>query len=184
MDIEQLKKEVVRTAGWMPHTPKDFEQFSALVKKKTDENISPTTLKRIFGYLHEDVKPRIITLNTLARFVGYADFDAFTLQAGKLEAQSNFVFSEHLSADTLQEGTLVCLTWLPDRKCIIRHLGKSRFEVTEAENSKLRVGDIFTCHLFIKHEPLYIEQLVSKGAAPVCFVAGKKDGICFRIVEN
>ncbi len=184
MDIEQLKKEVVHAAGRMPHTPKDFELLSTLMKEKTDENISPTTLKRFFGYLHEDVRPRNITLNTLARFVGYADFDAFTLQAGKQEVQSNIVFSKHLSADTLPEDTLICLTWLPDRKCIIRHLGEGRFEVTEAENTKLCVGDTFTSHLFIRHEPLYMEQLVRNDSAPACFVAGKKDGICFRIVEN
>ena len=44
---------------------------------QTHAKISTTTLKRIWGYLSEGVTPRRYTLDQLARFIGYDDFDAF-----------------------------------------------------------------------------------------------------------
>ncbi len=177
MMLEKLKNEVLHSAEQAPHTPMQYEELSRLIHARTGERVSPTTLKRFFGYLNESVRPRLITLNILSRFIGYADFEAFTKRGGDADAQSNIIFGEHLSADKLEEGERISLSWLPDRRCVIRHLGNARFEVTEAENTKLRTGDTFTCHLFVKNEPLYMEYLVRNGAEPGCFVAGKKDGI-------
>ena len=58
-------------------TNKDFEKLSNCLLEEGYDRISPTTLKRIWGYLSEDVTPRRHTLNQLSRFAGYADYDAF-----------------------------------------------------------------------------------------------------------
>ena len=77
MIIARLRKKVEETFGREIKTPKDFENLSQVVNDRTDNYISATTLKRMWGYLTEPVTPRKGTLDVLARYVGYKDLDAF-----------------------------------------------------------------------------------------------------------
>ena len=83
--IKQLRLAVERKVGRKMQTNKDFDCLSDSVYDQTHTKISTTTLKRIWGYLSEGVTPRRYTLDQLARFIGYADFDAFcaSLEADK-----------------------------------------------------------------------------------------------------
>ena len=58
-------------------TPKDFEYLSECIFDKFHEKISPTTLKRLWGYLSESTTPRKSTLDILSMFVGYANWKDF-----------------------------------------------------------------------------------------------------------
>ncbi len=179
---ELLKEEIIRTAGRQVKTPADFEWLSERVGERTRERLSPTTLKRFFGYLDEEVKPRVFTLDVLARFVGYKDYATFCNQAGSAEVQSNIISEERIAVEELNVGDCIRLTWHPDRICVIRHLGEARFEVIEAQQTKLCVGDTFSCHLFISHEPLYIDHLTHNGQEGMSYVVGRKDGIVFEMM--
>lgn len=75
--IKQLRRAVERTLGRKMQTNKDFDCLADSIYEKTHAKISTTTLKRIWGYLSEGVTPRRYTLDQLAHFVGYDDFDAF-----------------------------------------------------------------------------------------------------------
>lgn len=76
--IEQLRLAVECKVGKKMQTNKDFDCLSDSVYDQTHAKISTTTLKRIWGYLSEGVTPRRYTLDQLARFIGYDDFDAFS----------------------------------------------------------------------------------------------------------
>ncbi len=178
MKIDLLKTEIESATGQKLKAAGDYEQLSVWVQERTQRRLSPTTLKRLFGYLpHEEVTPRMSTLDVLARFVGYADYDTFCKSSEDGEAQSNVVPGERISVDELGVDSFLTLMWKPDRRCVVRYLGNARFLVVEALNTKLSVGDTFTCHLFICHEPLYIEGLMHKGKQMGAYVAGKKDGV-------
>ena len=58
-------------------TPKDFEFLSECIFEKYHEKISPTTLKRLWGYLSESTTPRKSTLDILSMFVGYDNWKDF-----------------------------------------------------------------------------------------------------------
>ena len=58
-------------------TPKDFEFLSECIFEKFHERISPTTLKRLWGYLPESTTPRKTTLDILSMFVGYDNWKDF-----------------------------------------------------------------------------------------------------------
>ena len=75
--IKQLRRAVERTLGRKMQTNKDFDCLADSIYEKTHAKISTTTLKRLWGYLSESVTPRRYTLDQLAHFVGYDDFDAF-----------------------------------------------------------------------------------------------------------
>lgn len=180
-----LKQEVERAFGRKLKEARDFEELSHLLLSHTRERLSPTTLKRFWGYLkNEEVQTRPHTLDVMARFVGYKDFEDFCAQADCLdEVQSGIKAEERITSEGLRRGQRLIITWRPDRKIVVRLLGNSQFEIIEAENTKLSVGDTFRCHLMIQHEPLYLDEVVHQGQPAMVYVAGQKDGVVIEVCE-
>lgn len=176
----ELCKEVERVAGREICTPRDFDWLSGLIYGRTHELVSASTLKRLWGYLDSNIKPRLFTLNVLSQFVGYHDYEAFTMRSGLPE--SNLVMSRKVSDSSLFIGQQLKLMWQPDRVCLIEYQGSGNFIIIEAENTKLSVGDTFVCHLIIEHEPLYVDQLRHNGNEPTAYVAGRDNGVTFEYV--
>lgn len=173
-----LRQAIEKVSGITVHTPSDYERLSNLIFSQQHTTVSASTLKRLWGYAGQDTRPRVFTLDVLARFVGYKDFNAFETAAGHgMQQQSQLFLTNALTADRLAEGDRLLLTWHPDRRCVIEYLGSGQFRVTEAQNTKLSVGDTFECHLFINHEPLYIDRLIHNGLPPMSYVAGRIDGV-------
>ena len=75
--IERLKEAVVATFARTLDSPTDFDALSADVAKRTGENVSTSTLRRLYGYTKPAVVPRPSTLSVLARYVGYAGWSEF-----------------------------------------------------------------------------------------------------------
>ena len=124
------------------------------------------------------------TLDVLARFVGYKGYEDFCAQTERLdEVQSGIKTEEKITTEGLRRGQRLIITWRPDRKIVVRLLGNSQFEIIEAENTKLSVGDTFHCHLMIQHEPLYLDEVVHQGQPAMVYVAGQKDGVVIEVCE-
>lgn len=87
--IAQLREAMEKKAGRQMHTPKDFDFLSESIFETLHQKVSATTLKRLWGYLQESSAPRVSTLDLLAQYVGYADWESFCNQeeqiSGKLE---------------------------------------------------------------------------------------------------
>ncbi len=62
-EIEELKQLVKQKYGKTLATTTDFEEFSLYLKKKEDKNVSSSTLKRLYGYVSDEHKPRLTTLD-------------------------------------------------------------------------------------------------------------------------
>ena len=119
----------------------------------------------------------------LAKFVGYRNFDAFCNHRKDFECvQSRIIGSDSIDVKNLLRGELLHITWLPDRSVIVKYMGNSRFEVTESINSKLSVGDTFSCNLFIQNELLYLSNLIHEGSTSLNYVAGENNGVNIRVL--
>ena len=183
-DLTVLRNCIEKMLDRKISTPKDFDFLSDQILSKLNVLLSPTTLKRLWGYVSSDNTPRESTLSILAQFVGYRNWAAFTsTNLQDRESQSYLILSRKLSAYSLEKGEQVILTWLPDRYCRIEHLGDCRFKVLEARNCKLDVDDTFHCSIFIENEPLYVDNLKHRSFESTSYVAGKKDGIRFEKVK-
>ncbi len=175
-EIAELKSRIEDDMKRKMRTPNDFIFLSGAIWDRTHQTMSPTTLKRLWGYIDGADTTRNSTLNILSRFLGFDDWEAFNKH---LEGSgSSPVVSPHISTDELQESDLVFVSWQPNRRCTFRYLGDSKFVVEQAENSKLKVGNTFYCSLFILNEPLYLTDLVQGKNPPVAFVVGNRDGLC------
>ena len=179
-----LRQTVEHTAGFKLHTARNFEELSILIWGKTKERLSPTTLKRFWGYLqNEKVETRPHTLDVLAKFIGFRNFEVFCKRREELnKVQSRILSSDSINVNNLIKGDYLQISWRPDRAITAKYEGNSAFVITESVNSKLSVGDSFSCNLFIQNEPLYLSNLVHDGSKPLSYVAGEKDGVCISIL--
>ena len=80
MNYELICRAVEHSVGYSPRTPKDFDRLSDEIFVRLHQRVSPTTLKRLWGYVASDAVPRQSTLDLLAQFVGCDDYDAFCRQ--------------------------------------------------------------------------------------------------------
>ena len=58
--------------------PADFSHLSDEIENATSELLSPSTLKRLWGYVNYMSNPRLYTLDVLSRYIGYTDFGSTT----------------------------------------------------------------------------------------------------------
>ncbi len=77
---------------------KDCEALAYSIEKVCVERISPTTLKRLFGFAKSIDQPRTYTLDLLANYVGFIDWS--TLLA-KVEQASSFSETEKLKKEII-----------------------------------------------------------------------------------
>ena len=176
IDIEKAISKEVRT-------PKDFEELRERIYKRLHIIISSTTLKRIWGYLNDNVQTRPGTLDILAQFIGYPSFQLYANSKAQYqeEIQSSPVLSRKLNVqDELNVNDKLLLTWHPNRQCKIIYMGNLSFKVLSSCNTRILSGDTFTCSLLIEGEPLYIDNLQQGNSPSTAYVCGKKSGIRFE----
>jgi len=179
-DFDRMRKEVEGLVGRTIKCPKDFEFLERQIQGYTNERISVSTLKRMWGYVASASKPSLFNLNLLSRMVGYPDWNAFV---GGQEGvpSSRFFVKSKLIADALCVGEEVRLSWNPGRIVTVVYRGNDFFEVLESVNSKLAKGDTFTCHQFVADEPLYLSNLTHPGIPPCNYVAGQNGGVKWNV---
>lgn len=184
-DIHRLLiRRLSAAIGRQLNTSADYHYAAECVAERTGQYISPTTLKRLGGYLDEPVATRRTTLDLVSRALGYSDFDDFKARGADTLPDSDPARGNWLDVSTLRRGTLVELTWHPDRRCVIRFLGGDRWEVAESVGTRLQPVQRFHCSHIIAGEPLQIllepSALTSRPAAYIC---GRTRGIRFIILN-
>lgn len=183
-DIAALCRQVETAANMKIRTSGQFEMLSDVVNTRTGVLLSPTTLKRLWGYLDEHVTPRRSTLDVLARFCGWRDFDDF-VDGNLPEIESGNVGSATIrTGENISRGERARLFWPPSRTCLIEYTGDLGWKVVESEGTRLQPGDTFLCPLIVSGEPLYLDHLMHEGSRPGVYVCGRKSGITFRLVNG
>src|SRR5437868_7604723 len=73
-------------AAWATN---DYELLGQKIQEVTNVNLSIATLKRIWGKIRYDSRPTITTLNTLAQFLGFENWRAFTQHHSKMNGNGH-----------------------------------------------------------------------------------------------
>ena len=111
--IQQLRAAIEAVEGERMKSPRDFETLHQHIFEKIHQSISTSTLKRVWGYMsgYSSVRPH--TLDLLARYIDYRDFEHFCEQQGGIPA-----VEPASSLSTRQSGLLSRL-----RSSILLHVG-------------------------------------------------------------
>ncbi|MDE6294741.1 MAG: hypothetical protein K2M03_01615 [Muribaculaceae bacterium] len=181
--IAILCRRVEVAANLQVRTSRHFEMLSDMVRLRTGVRLSPTTLKRIWGYLDEQVNTRRSTLDVLARFCGWRDYTGF-LTGDTPDIESGNVGSRTIRVDAdIRRGGRVRLFWNPSRVCEIEYQGNSEWKVVCSGGTRLKPGDTFRCPMIVSGEPLYLDGLIKEGADGGVYVCGRKSGVTFEIIN-
>ena len=169
--VERKYRKAVKTST-------DFYTLAADIESKTKERVSPSTLKRMWGYVNMTPIPRQTTLDVLARYIGKDDYKTFCDDLKHTEAfHSRFFTADFINANDLKPEAGIEIGWSPDRMVTLKYLGDCQFEVTGSLNSKLAPGDRFVVANFIKGFPLYISRILRNGEYPPAYIAGRQGGL-------
>lgn len=143
------------------------------------------------GYDKSKSKPYRNTLDILARFLHYHDFNAFCDQKGdpfaggsEGEAFHRLTPGVGIKSNDLRRGERLHVSWSPASTCIFRYDGAMRFTVTESQGTELVKGDTFTCPILISGMPLCLYDLTHQGEANLVFICARQGGIEVNIDPN
>lgn len=184
--IALLRDHIETDCKRVMSTPRDFDWLSKRLAEM-GERVSPTTLKRCWGYIEAAIRPRLYTLDILSRYLGYRNFKHFVDACGELtdDAHSGIVLGALLRpSQDLEVNDRVVLTWQPGRVCVIRYLGNEQFVVERSERTRLQPGNTFSCGLIIEGEEMYLHNLVMEGRQPVGYVCGRVNGVHFIVADD
>ena len=182
--IENIRKSVEETCGYVPKVIHNFNDLSISISVKTGRNISPTTLRRIWGYQESDkhIQPSLYTLDTLSCYAGYKTWDEFCkCTTAPSTNSSRFINNDSLYTSEIPVDSIIRLTWNPNRQVFAQYLGSNTFKIIESINSKLQAGWMFKCSVFIKNMSLCISILQEDDSEPQMYCCGIKGGIDYLL---
>jgi hypothetical protein len=161
--------------------PSDCEYLALDIESVTGEHIGVNTLKRLLGYIDDEREPRISTLDVIARYLGFDNWDVLSIY----DSRSNSSFessAEEIRVSDLSTGQCIQISYLPDRQIEIAYLGTNRFRVVKSLNSKLKTDDQLTITHLVQRYPLLVSEVFRDGKPLGSFTAGKAQGISFKIL--
>ncbi|MBN2727810.1 MAG: hypothetical protein JXR53_01155 [Bacteroidales bacterium] len=166
------RRQIEKKFGQEIRYPSDCDALAAHIQHITKQNISVSTLKRILGFVSGVKEPRLFTLDVLAKYIGYENWDVYLENFSKIE-NSDFVNLEQITVSELDKGVSIEFYYDPDRKVNMKYNGNFTFVVTESVNSKLISGDIIKLTHIIRHYPLIVHSVVRDNRELGQFKAGK-----------
>ena len=101
LDIIETRWQRGPSGEWKTY---DFEKLSDEIFDATGVSLSISTLKRLFGKVNYTNLPSVQTLNTLARFAGFEDWNAFKWRGAVNAEPANLEVEPALVTKNLQNG--------------------------------------------------------------------------------
>lgn len=169
-------KEIELKFGQEIRYPADCEALSGHISMITKERVSTSTLKRLLGFVKGTKEPRLFTLDVLAKYLGYENWD-FYIEKFSNTDNSEFLNIEQVDVSTIEVNDIVSFSYDPNRDVILKYLGNFIFEVDASQNSKLQKYDKLKVLHFVKHYPLLINSVVRDEKDMGQFKAAKVSGI-------
>ncbi len=171
-----IKKLLERKLGKEIRYSSDIEHLSFDIEKQTNQRVSINTLKRLFGIIPSIKDPRLYTLDAIARYIDFKNWDNL-LESFDKKGNSDFTTMEEIEIDSLKTGNKISFTYSPDRFVIIEFIEKNLFKVIDSKNSKLLIDDIIETNHFVINYPLLVVNVIRKDKSLGKFTAGITSGI-------
>lgn len=183
MDKEELAAIVRITnenLGYAPTTPTGFNDLSRQIRQITGDTLSPSSIKRIWGYIPYKGKFSQTTLNILARYNGMKDWESFRKRLRENPAgddESGFHTDTIIDTSKYRPGDRIKLSWNDGKQCELECVGPMRFHVLSSENIKLKTSDTVTLHTLCIGQPVYISDIIRGDIHYTAYVGAKKGGL-------
>ncbi len=157
--------------------PQQCEALAMAIQEATGHSLGTTTLKRMLGFVGGTVNARTSSLDIIARYLGYPDYELLSRDFGEDTDFSDFRQVESIDSIDLEPGEAIKLTYHPDRQLILCYLGDNIYEVTESHGSKLLKGDRLIIAGFYVGFKLLITDVEREGKHLGSYQAAKQGGL-------
>ena len=176
-----ISKEIIERIearhGHKLHYNNDCNALSEHIFEVTGERLSVSTLKRMFGFVSLEVEPRKSTMDIIAQFIGYPNYELLINDIGKDTKISQFSDIEEVITSDLKEGSQIKITYDPNRILILTYLGNEYFIVNKSLNSKLCKGDKIRVSHFVKGFELIVSDVIRDNTSIGSYRAAKSGGL-------
>ena len=178
------RKHIEEKFGKEIRYPLDCIALSVTIEKNTGDRVSPNTIKRLLGIIDEEREPRLFTLDAIAKYLGFHNWDIYWLSITK-SGNSEFGILDEIIVASLPINSEIEFHYAPGRQVIARYVGNFKFVVVSSVLSKLMVDDeVEIRHLFLNY-PLIIIDVVRNGNHLGQFTAGKVSGLTYmKLLEQ
>ena len=177
-EIKCLRSDLEQRMGQQLQSPADFQLLIQQIWEKNHAVLSLSTVKRLWGYVESNGEPRLSTLNTLAKFLDFADWNAYLVALEQRGGTESAMFTgEGIHTADLQAGDRIAVAWQPNRQCTFRYIGDNQFVVEESKNAKLQRGTTFSASRFMISQPMYLDNILLADGTHTSYVAGKRNGL-------
>ena len=165
--------------GYTPKTPTEFNDLGIDIKKKTGYSISLSSLKRLWGYVDYKSFPSPNTLNILARYNDFEDWEDFlkNYDGAPTGETSEYLSNSVVDAESLNIGDVLRIEWEDEKSCELEYLSEHRFRVISSSNIKLQAEDTFIMHSVCVGLPFFAADIHRDNETIPGYVGAKNNGI-------
>jgi hypothetical protein len=158
--------------------PKDCEALAAQISDACKQQISASTIKRLYGFVKGIEQPRLYTLDVISSYLGYSSWENLLMSLNKQNRPSREII-EHLVPSQLKKNSVIEIGYEPYRMITLNYIGKNIFEVVHSTDSKLHLGDVITFQSIDLHYPLQINEIKRSEKNVGQYLAGSVSGVTF-----
>lgn len=177
--IEKLKQK----SGLSFRQSKDYAILANLINQETGEMISDNTLRRMMGVKSDAGAPRLVTLDIVARYLGYSNWNE--LNGDPAPSGSGFRNNlNEIKTEELAIGQCVEVQYVPARILKLRVTGKNTYVVEECTTTNLKPGDTLYMSSLAEGQTMFVSRVDREGKTIGQYVAGEVGGLTKVIVEE
>ncbi|MDE5745357.1 MAG: hypothetical protein K2H84_06840 [Paramuribaculum sp.] len=156
----------------------DFEVLSQAICDSTGEKLGVNTLKRLFGFKTDKVVPRLSTMNIIARYLGYTDYESLIKDLGEDADISLFTPIECLEVQNLEAGARLRISYEPNRELMLTYLGDFQFVVDMVKGShNICKGDLLTISQLAVGHRFVVAHVIRNGEDLGAYESAKFKGL-------
>lgn len=152
------------------------------IEKATGTYIALNTVKRLLGVIPYEFHPRLDTLNLIAAYLGFENWEFLQKyihdNISGFNGQSPYIDLTEFPIESILE-----IKWLPDREITVLHLGENKFRVLTSQNSKLKEKDILIFSHIAIGFPFVVKSVLRENINMGHYIAAKERGISNIIVK-
>lgn len=157
--------------------PQQCEALAMAIQEATGQTLGTTTLKRMLGFINGPASPRPSSLDIIAQYVGYPDYNLLAKDLGEDADISDFRAVESIDSADLEVGEQIQITYNPNRLMVLSYIGDNKYVVNESRGSKLLKGDKLTIAGFYVGFELLVSDVERGGSHLGAYQAAKQGGL-------
>lgn len=172
---EIIKNKIEEKSEMKIRYSRDCEVLSEKIHQHCNTRLSPSTLRRLFGFVKGTGAVRAHTLDVVSNYVGYSTWDELIESFNETKRKEKPI--QELDLLKVKKGTKVVYTHSKNAEVQFTALSKGEFIVDAATNSLLKSGDKFKAEIMKLHHPFFVTEVLTKNKKIGRLVEGRVSGI-------